>query len=111
MREFGQTHNKNMDNFNMTILNLNNTMSLEALDAELQELHTKDERSFTKFKKQVKQMGVCLVNMHSYGSENALKNMLRSKKNLRISLKQAKEFKYVKMCLVVTRGRAHHTRA
>ena len=75
---------------------------LAALDEKLCELcdANQNDVSITLFKKTVKAKGICLRNMHAYGSMGALKRALRLDEKNRISLKSAEGFKYVKMCLL-----------
>ena len=76
-------------------------VSLERLDRQLQTLHDTMGISLTKMRKIIKRKGICLKNCVEYGSMNALKQKLRSNRRLIVSKNQAKQFKYVKSCLVM----------
>lgn len=74
--------------------------TLAALDDELRKLHELKGTSFGSFKKEIKHRGICLSNCREYGSARALAEALRNNRKLIVSRKDAKEFKYVKQCLV-----------
>ena len=73
---------------------------LAKLDQTLADWHDDAGFSMTKFKQAVRQQAICLGNMQEYHNQQALRNALMRDPSKRVRLGQAKDFKYVKMCLV-----------
>ena len=67
---------------------------------ENEESFLESEESFSAFKREIYKNGICLGNMHSYGSASKLRSALRKNKGLVVNKNDAKRYKYVKMCLV-----------
>ena len=79
-------------------------MPLSVIEDMLEALHEELGTSMTKFKKWIKEKGICLRNCKEYGSEAALRLVLQHNKKLIVPRQQAKEYKHVKMCLVFVYG-------
>lgn len=73
---------------------------LAQLDQNLEQWHEEEGMSITKFKQVVKDMAICLSDLTQYPSQTALKHALRKDPSKIVRLAQAKQFKYVKICLV-----------
>jgi len=71
---------------------------LEALDETLQQLRIDNGLSLKKLKEVIREKGICLADCKEYGDE--LRSLLKKKEHMRINLEDAKEFKYVKKCLI-----------
>ena len=52
------------------------------------------------FRKEVKDRGICLGNCKEYGSQEALRAVLRNKRWLIVPRDKAKKHRFVKMCLI-----------
>ncbi len=73
---------------------------LQQLDDELRNLHETKGISLTKMRRVIKELGICLTNCFRYGSEDKLRKALKNNRKLFINRNFAKEFKYVKSCLI-----------
>tara|TARA_B100001094_G_scaffold215980_1_gene210105 strand:+ start:717 stop:1055 length:339 start_codon:yes stop_codon:yes gene_type:complete len=78
---------------------------LKDLDDHLKTLHNEHNGSFSAFKKDIRTKGICLKNMFSYGSLSRLRSALRKDDSLVVNKEEAKQYKYVKLCLVNISGR------
>lgn len=73
---------------------------LSKLNQNLEQWHEEEGMSMTTFKKVVKEHAICLSDLKVYGSRGALQRALRLDPSKRVRLAQAKQYKYVKICLV-----------
>eukprot|EP01006_Ploeotia_vitrea_P000758 TRINITY_DN103602_c0_g1_i1.p1 TRINITY_DN103602_c0_g1~~TRINITY_DN103602_c0_g1_i1.p1 ORF type:complete len:469 (-),score=54.03 TRINITY_DN103602_c0_g1_i1:25-1359(-) len=73
--------------------------NLAVLDDQLHQLHKEQGVTMTKMRQVIAEFGYCLTNCKKYGSE--LRTALRKNKKLIIHKAQAKEYSYVKKCLIM----------
>lgn len=73
---------------------------LSMLNQNLEQWHEEEGMSISKFKQVVKTHAICLSDLKEYGSRGALQRALRQDPSKRVRLAQAKQYKYVKICLV-----------
>ncbi|KAL3160323.1 hypothetical protein ABBQ38_009712 [Trebouxia sp. C0009 RCD-2024] len=73
--------------------------SLAELEKHLQIWFESGVMSMTTFKKQLRDHAICLGNFTAYHSQQALKHALRTDRDLIVSRKKAKKYKFVKQCL------------
>jgi hypothetical protein len=77
---------------------------LKAIEEMLEALHEETGTSMTKFKKWIKNRGICLRNCKEYGSQTALRLVLLHNEKLIVPKEQAKAYKHVKVCLITVAG-------
>lgn len=76
-------------------------VTMADLDARLREMHIEQGVSMTAFREVIRDKGYCLKNCHPYGSPKELQKVLRKSPKLLVKKEQAKQYEYVKKCLIV----------
>ena len=73
---------------------------MQALDVSLQRQHAQQGGSFTAFKQGIKASPWCLSHGKQMASAGQLRRHLHANAKCKVSREMAKEFKYVKQCLI-----------
>ena len=73
---------------------------LSKLNENLAQWHEEEGMSMTKFKQVVRDHAICLSDLKEYGNRRVLQQVLRQDPSKRVRLAQAKQYKYVEICLV-----------
>lgn len=74
---------------------------LAMLNEDLKQWYEVEGLSMTKFKQVVQDSAICLSDLKHYHSRKALRRALKEDPSKIVPRAHAKQFKYVKMCLVI----------
>jgi len=76
-------------------------VSLSELDRQLRDWYEQEGISMKKFKDLLQTHAICLGDCQAYHSQEALKQALRADPSKIISRQKAKQYKFVKKCLII----------